>query len=211
MLVDDHPVVRKGLCLLIEREPDMTVCAEAEDAADALRGAIEKKPDLVIMDISLKNSNGLELLKDFRVQLPDLPVLVLSIHDEMVYAERVLRAGARGYIMKHEAMDRVLAAIRQVLRGDIYLSEKMQSRVFDLVRHPHSKANLPLTQLTDRELEVFELIGRGQGTRQIADHLNISVKTVEFHISRIKDKLGLKHHVELIQQAALWISNENRN
>lgn len=210
LLVDDHPVVRKGLGMLIEREMDMTICAEAESATDALSAVSEHEPDLVVMDISLKNSNGLGLLKDLHIRAPKLPVLVLSIHDEAVYAERVIRAGARGYIMKQEATDRVLAAIRRVLQGEVYLSEKAQSRMFDLSRRSQVKGATPIGLLSDRELEIFELTGQGLGTRRIAEQLNVSIKTIESHVARIKEKLGIKSHTELVQQAILWLSNEHR-
>lgn len=209
LLVDDHPVVRQGLRLLIEREKDLTVCGEAEDAPTALRLIQERKPDLVVVDISLKGGNGLDLLKDLRATVPTLPVLVLSIHDENVYAERVLRAGARGYIMKQEATEKVLHAIRRILQGELSLSENVQRRIIQAAGR-QEKTLSPLETLSDRELEVFELVGEGLGTQQVAKHLSLSVKTVETHCARIKSKLNLKNHIALLQAATLWVTQEDK-
>src|SRR5246500_3075113 len=173
-LVDDHPIVRQGLALFIEREPDLTVCGEAEDATSALQAIRESTPDFVILDISLDGRDGLELLKTLRAGHPNLPVLVLSMHDESSYAERSLRAGANGYIMKQEATEKVLVAIRRILDGKVYLSERLTSKMLEQFVHGpgSSKSSDPLGNLSDRELEVYRLIGAGRGTRQIAEELN---------------------------------------
>lgn len=205
-LVDDHPLVREWLSQLILREGDLAVCGEAEDAPEALRKIEETCPDIVIADISLKNTHGLELVKDLQSRLPDVPVLVLSMHDESLYAERVLRAGAKGYITKQEATKRILQAIRQVLSGQIYISEKMASRmVHKMVLGRVQEQKSPIERLTDRELEVFQLIGRGHGTRKIASELHLGIKTVESYRARIKDKLKLEDGTQLLQQAIQWV------
>jgi len=209
LVADDHPVVRRGLCLLIEREEDMMVCAEAEDTKEVLRAAVEHKPDLALLDISLKNSNGLELLKDMRRRVPEIPVLMLSVHDENVYAERAVQAGARGYVMKQEATERVLDAIRRVARGELYLSENVQSRLLRISGGLKNEETTPVTRLSNRELEVFEMVGRGKGRQEIAKALGISIRTAEAHFARIKEKLGLKSQTELLQQATLWLLGEN--
>ncbi|MGA2749511.1 MAG: response regulator transcription factor [Verrucomicrobiota bacterium] len=205
-LVDDHPLVREWLTQLIERENDMIVCGEAEDTHEALEKIEATKPDIVIADISLKSTHGLELVKDLQARLPSLPVLVLSMHDESLYAERVLRAGAKGYITKQEATKRILLAIRQVLDGQIYISEKMASRmVHKMVLGRAHEEKSPIERLTDRELEVFQLIGRGQGTRRIAAELHLGIKTVESYRARIKEKLKLEDGTQLLQHAVQWV------
>lgn len=203
-LVDDHPIVRQGLALFIEREPDLMVCGEAEDATSALQAIRESTPDFVILDISLNGRDGLELLKTLRVRHPSLPVLVLSMHDESVYAERSLRAGANGYIMKQEAADRVITAIRQILGGDVYLSDRLTKRMLQQFVNGSISPRDPLAKLSDRELEVFRLIGAGHGTRQIADELHVSTKTVESYQAHIKEKLALRNARELVQHAVEW-------
>jgi DNA-binding NarL/FixJ family response regulator len=208
LLADDHPVVRRGLSLLIQHEPDMAVCAEVEDAGGALREVDAQKPDLAVVDISLRNSNGIELVKELARRAPGMPVLVLSIHDENLYAERAVRAGACGYVMKHEATERVLDAIRRVSRGELYLSENVQVRLLRRREKGRGDDRDSLLALSDRELEVFESLGSGQGTREIAQRLGVSVKTVQTHIARIKEKLDLKNHAELLQQATLWSLEE---
>jgi DNA-binding NarL/FixJ family response regulator len=202
--VDDHPIVRQGLALFIEREPDLMVCGEAEDATSALQAIRESTPDFVILDISLDGRDGLELLKTLRVRHPNLPVLVLSMHDESVYAERSLRAGANGYIMKQEAADRVITAIRHILGGDVYLSDRLTKRMLQQFVNGSISPRDPLAKLSDRELEVFRLIGAGHGTRQIADELHVSAKTVESYQSHIKEKLALRNARELVQHAVEW-------
>jgi DNA-binding NarL/FixJ family response regulator len=201
-LVDDHPIVRQGLGLLINREPDLVVCGEAEDAPSALQRMASTQPDLMVIDISLDGPDGLELLKTIRLKEPILPVLILSMHEESTYAERSLRAGANGYIMKQEATERVLVAIRRILEGKIYLSERLTNKMLEQFVHgAGASKNNPLTTLSDRELEVYRLIGAGHGTRQIADELHVSVKTVESYQAHIKEKLSLRNARELVQHA----------
>ncbi len=203
LIVDDHPVIRQGLALLINREQDLTVCGDAGDAASALRQIAELRPDVAVVDISLNGPDGLDLLKIIRAGDADLKVLMLSMLDESIYAERALRAGANGYIMKQEATERVLVAIRRILGGEVYVSDRMASRML----HRFVGGNQPVDQrspigdLTDRELEVFRLIGEGHGTRQISERLHISVKTVESYQAHIKEKLALKNARELIRLA----------
>jgi len=201
-LVDDHPIVRQGLGLLINREPDLVVCGEAEDGPSALQAMVSAQPDLMVIDISLDGPDGLELLKTIRLKEPILPVLILSMHEESTYAERSLRAGANGYIMKQEATERVLVAIRRILEGKVYLSERLTNKMLEQFVHgAGSSKNNPLTTLSDRELEVYRLIGAGHGTRQIADELHVSVKTVESYQAHIKEKLSLRNARELVQHA----------
>ena len=201
-VVDDHPVLRQGLALLINREPDLTVCGEAEEAQAAMRAIALKQPDLLIADISLNGPDGLDLLKDLRALYPDLPVLILSMHDESIYAERALRARANGYIMKQEATDRVLVAVRRILSGDIYLSDRMANKLLhQYIIGGSADMKSRLSALSDRELEVFRLIGEGRSTRQIAEKLHLSIKTVETYQAHIKDKLSLRSGRELVQHA----------
>lgn len=201
-LVDDHPIVRQGLALLINREADMVVCGEADGAPSALQLIPSVWPDVVVLDISLDGPDGLDLLKSIRLKDPVLPVLILSMHDESGYAERSLRAGANGYIMKQEATEKVLVAIRRILQGKVYLSERLTNRMLEKYVHgTASSKNDPLAKLSDRELEVFRLIGAGRGTRQIADELHVSIKTVESYQAHIKEKLGLRNARELLQHA----------
>jgi DNA-binding NarL/FixJ family response regulator len=170
LIVDDHPVVRQGLALLINQEPDLEVCGHAEDAHEALQNIRELMPDLVIVDISLKDTSGIDLIKDVRIQQPELPILTLSMHDESLYAERALRAGAKGYIMKQEATEQVATAIRRVLAGEIYVSNSMAARMVSKLATGTAPANAsPVESLSDRELEVFRLIGEGHKTRDVAD------------------------------------------
>jgi DNA-binding NarL/FixJ family response regulator len=204
-LVDDHPIVRQGLALLINREPDLAVCGDAEEAATALLRIEELKPDMAVIDISMSGPDGLDLLKNIRTRDPNLPVLILSMMDELMYAERALRAGASGYIMKQQATEKVLVAIRRILGGEIYVSERMANKMLHLFvgGSPAEQAS-PVADLTDRELEVFRLIGEGHGTRQIADQLHLSIKTVESYQAHIKEKLLLKNGRELVQRAIQW-------
>jgi DNA-binding NarL/FixJ family response regulator len=202
MMVDDHPVLREGLAKLIDHEPDLTICGQYEDATRAFAAIPTLRPDLAIIDLSLKESSGLELIKNSRASYPSLIILVLSMYDESLYAERVLRAGAAGYIMKQEASEKILGAVRQVLDGGIYLSEKMSSRLMaQLVGGKARQPGFAMERLSDRELEIFGLIGKGLGTRQIAEQLHLSVKTIESHRSNIKEKLNLKDANELIHTA----------
>jgi DNA-binding NarL/FixJ family response regulator len=205
-LVDDHPLVREHLRALIAREADLAVCGEAEDAPSALALIREQVPDLVILDISLKRSNGLELIKSLKELRPNLPVLVLSMHDEMLYAERSLRAGAMGYITKEEATMNILSAIRRILGGQVYLSDRMAGRMMrKMVGGTKEEVGSPLELLTDRELEVFQMLGQGFGTRQIAENLRLGIKTVESYRARIKEKLQLADGNQLLRHAIQWV------
>jgi len=201
-IVDDHPLLRQGLALLVNREPDLAVCGEAEEAQAAMREIAAKKPDILIVDISLNGPDGLDLLKNLRTLYPNLPVLILSMHDESIYAERALRARANGYIMKAEATEKVLVAVRRILGGDIYLSDRMADKLLPrYISGAAADMNSRLSALSDRELEVFRLIGEGRSTRQIAEKLNLSIKTVETYQAHIKDKLSLDSGRELVQHA----------
>ena len=209
LIVDDHPVVREGVRRRIDRQDDMEVCGEAETRADALALVASTKPDLVIVDLGLKDSSGLELIKDIKVREPGLPMLVLSMQDEAVYAERALKAGAGGYVMKHEATDKVVLAARQVLAGKVYLSEKLSSDFLDVLFGRKSEPGTsPAELLTDRELEVFELLGRGLATRQIAEQLHLSIKTIEAYREHIKDKLKLDGANQLLHRAFQWVQSQ---
>ena len=209
LVVDDHPIVRQGLAQMINREPDLMVCGEAEEARSAFQAMATLQPDIVVIDISLNGPSGLEILKTIRQTDPRLKVLILSMHDEIVYAERALRAGANGYIMKQEATEMVLVALRRILAGDVYVSNRVASRMLkQLVGGVPTARKSPIDDLTDRELEVFRLIGEGHGTRQISDDLHLSVKTVETYQSHIKEKLGLKNSRELVQYAIQWNISE---
>ncbi|MFZ3216004.1 MAG: response regulator transcription factor [Candidatus Acidiferrales bacterium] len=208
-LVDDHPIVRQGLALLINREADLVVCGEADGGYGVLQTISDLQPDIVLLDISLNGPDGLEILKSMRMREPNLPVLILSMHDEQTYAERALRAGANGYIMKQEATEKVLIAIRRILRGEVYLSDRLTNRMLKhFVRGSVPTAENPLANLSDRELEVFRLIGEGHATRQIADELHISIKTVESYQAHIKEKLALRSARELVQRAIKWSVSE---
>ncbi len=208
LIVDDHPVVREGLCRLINQEIDLKVCGEAEGVHQALEIIEALKPDIAIIDVSLKDTNGIELVKDIRVRYPQLAVLVLSMYDESLYAERALRAGARGYIMKQEVAENVLKAIRKVLDGEIYVSKKINAKMLQSIVDGKSKSTLsPIERLSDRELEVLRLIGQGQGTRQIAKTLCLSIKTIESYRANIKEKMRLKNATELVQHAVGWVQN----
>ena len=201
-VVDDHPIVRQGLSQLINREPDLMVCGEAEDARTALDAIEPSHPDILIVDVSLDGPDGIELLKTIRSRDARLPVLMLSMHDESLYAERALRAGANGYIMKQEATERVLIAIRQILGGEVYVSDRMaQKMMHQFIGRQGAGKRSGVADLTDRELEVFRLIGQGHGTRQIAEELHLSVKTVEAHRSNINRKLSIRSTSELVRYA----------
>jgi DNA-binding NarL/FixJ family response regulator len=210
IVVDDHPIVRQGLAQMINREPDLVVCGEAEEARSALQSIAALKPDIVVIDISLSGPSGLEILKTIRQTDPRLKVLILSMHDETIYAERALRAGANGYIMKQEATEMVLVAMRRILGGEVYVGNRVASRMLrQLVGGAPKALQSPVDDLTDRELEVFRLIGEGHGTRQISDELHLSIKTVETYQSHIKEKMGLKNARELVQYAIQWVLGEN--
>jgi DNA-binding NarL/FixJ family response regulator len=212
LIVDDHPMMRTGLAQLIDNEPDLKVCAEADTAGQAIDIVAKQKFDLALLDISLPDKSGLELLKDIRSLRPELPILVVSMHDEMVYAERVLRAGGRGYIMKQEGGVKFLSAIRQVLAGQVYVSQNMSSRILEVFsgRQPDYFGS-PVRKLSDREFEVFQFIGQGIGTRVIAEKLHLSVKTVEVHRANIKEKLALKTATELVRYAVRWVDSEGQS
>ncbi len=204
-LVEDHPIVRQGLEQMINHEADLQVCGTAEHPDQALEHIAATQPELVVLDISLPGANGLEMLKLAKTRCPGLKVLILSMHDERLYAMRALGAGAAGYIMKQEATENVLTAIRRVLDGDIYLSQKMEKKSMQqFVGRRAIPKGTPLEDLSKRELQVFELIGQGQRTRQIAEALQVSVKTVESHRQHIKEKLGLNNGHELVQHAIQW-------
>jgi DNA-binding NarL/FixJ family response regulator len=204
-IVDDHAIVRQGLTLLLDREPDFVVCGDAQEAQAALHAITTLQPEILIVDISLQGPDGLDLVKTVRSRGALLPILVLSMHDELIYAERAVRAGANGYIMKQEATDRVLTALRRILDGEIYLSERAASRIVQqYVRGSHEGQRSTLAGLSDRELEVFRLIGEGHTTRHIADELHLSIKTVETYQAHIKEKLSLRNARELVQRAIEW-------
>ena len=210
LLVDDHAVVRFGIAQLINQQSDLVVCGEEENAANAL-SAIEKlRPDLVIADISLKESSGLELMRNIKAQYGSLPVLVVSAHDESVYAEIAFRAGALGYLMKAEALEKVVGAIRRVLGGNIYVSDSLATKMLQRqVRGQMDIQQSPVKGLSDRELEVFQLIGRWKKTKEIAHELHLSIKTIEYYREQIKQKLNLHSAVELTQYATSWVEREN--
>jgi len=205
LIVDDHPMMREGLAQLIDHESDLCVAGQADTAVQALQAVGTLLPDLALVDISLPDRNGIELIKDLQTLHPQLPVLVVSMHDETLYAERVLRAGARGYIMKQAGGKKLMEAIRQVLGGQIYVSEKMSAKILEIFSgHRADAVKSAVECLSDREFEVFQLIGQGQGTRQIAQHLHLSIKTVEVHRANIKRKLELKSAMDLVRYAVRW-------
>jgi DNA-binding NarL/FixJ family response regulator len=204
LVVDDHPIVRLGIRQMLAAESDLEVCGEAESAVDANQLIERVRPDLVIVDLSLAEGSGLGLIRSLRESAASLPVLVLSMHDEALFAERVLRAGARGYIMKREAITGLVGAIRQVLSGRVYVSEGISQTVLERLRQESARPENPLANLTDRELEVFDLIGRGLSTAAIADQLGVSIKTVETYRSNLKTKLNLRDAGDLIRFAATW-------
>jgi DNA-binding NarL/FixJ family response regulator len=209
VLVEDHPIFREQLRHLINKEADMCVCGEADNGRDALQLLRSVSADIVIVDLTLKGPGGLELLKDLKSQQINVAVLVLSMHDELLYAERVLRAGARGYITKNETSHEVMAAIRKVLDGQIYLGSEIASRVLEGVS-TRPKLEKGAALLTDRELEIFELIGRGRTTREISSHLHLGVSTVDTYRARIKNKLHLENASQLVHEAIRWIGAEQK-
>jgi len=206
LLVDDHAVVRFGISQLINRQADMVICGEEEDASKALSAIAVLKPDLVIADISLKDSSGLELMRNIQAQYPGLPVLVMSVHDESIYAEIAFRAGAAGYLMKEEALEKILTAVRKVLSGAIYVSEALGAKMLEQQVRGQGATNVPpVKTLSDRELEVLQMIGEWKSTRQIAAELHLSIKTIEYYREQIKKKLNLKNAAELTQFATSWV------
>ena len=208
-IVDDHPVVRQGVGMLVDQQNDMEVCGDAESGPEALKKIGELDPDLAVVDLSLKDSSGMELIKDLQVQHPEIRILVLSMHDETFFAERVLRAGARGYITKAESTLKVVDGIRAVMKGEVYLSDGMSSKMISKLVSGYGQPDKPsVDALTDRELEVFELLGNGYGTREIAEKLHRSVKTIETHRERIKEKLQIDSATDLIKHAVQWVQCE---
>ena len=208
-IVDDHPIMRQGLAQLINHEPDLEMVGEASDARTALTGVLDAKPDLAIIDISLPGKNGLELIKDLKASSDGVLMLVHSMHDESLYVERVLRAGAHGYIMKHEGGKKVMDAVRKVLRGEIYVSQEMSGKILEIFSGRRPSSTDPVEALSDRQFEIFQMIGQGKGTRAIAESLNVSVKTIDAHRAHIKEKLGLKSGNELVRFAVRWVENQN--
>jgi DNA-binding NarL/FixJ family response regulator len=204
-IVDDHPLVREGLTNLINGQSDLVVCGEARNSAESIEGIAKALPDVAIIDISLTNESGLELIKNLVKQFPQVAVIVLSMHDEALYAERALRAGARGYVMKHETSKSVLASIRRVLDGDIYVSERIVNRMaLRLTSARRSVAASPVERLSDRELEIFQLLGQGRTPSEIARDLNLSLKTVQAYCARAKEKFGVNSLTELLRAAIRW-------
>lgn len=214
LIVDDHPIVRQGIAQLIDREDDMRVCCEAGDADQALE-AISKSEDrcnadIALVDMSLPGISGIELVKILRSRFPEMQILVISTHDESLYAERALRAGAKGYIMKQEATAKVLTAIRHILSGEVYLSDKMRSKMLQrIIDNRFETPTSPVSHLSDKELDVLRLIGKGLRTSEIASELSRSVKTVEAHRANLKEKLGLKNATELVRFAVQWVESES--
>lgn len=208
-IVDDHPMMREGLVQLIGHEKDMEACGEAGAAPEALEKIGLAQPDLVLTDITLPGKSGIELIKDIKAMHPDILILVISMHDEALYVERVLRAGGRGYIMKQEGGKKIMEAIRQVLDGKIYVSEKMSAKILEVFsgKRPGAGAT-PLEKLTDREFEVFQLIGKGLSTVQMAEHLHLSPKTIEVHRANIKGKLQIGTAAELLRYAVRWLESQ---
>ncbi len=209
MLVDDHALLRHGMAMLIDAEPDMQVIAEASDSAETL-AFLKKKPvvDIILVDISLKTISGLEVIKSIHLLMPELPVLVVSMHDESVYAERALHAGARGYVMKQEPGENLIMAIREVLNGNVFLSKAMQTKLLNRVASGSNKPEIAINSLTPSEFEVLHLIGKGHNTQEIAKLLNRSIKTIETHRFNIRSKLNLKDSADLIRYATRWVLEE---
>jgi len=205
LVIDDHPFMRAGLTQMIDRQPDMQICGEAGNPAEAMKVLERCRPDLVLSDITMPGRSGLEFIKDLTTTVEGVPILVVSMHDETIYAERALRAGARGYIMKEAGGENLLAAIRQILRGEIYVSPRMSAQLLEKVsaRRPRNSRS-PIEKLSDREFEVFQLIGQGKSTRDIAAQLHLSSKTVDVHRSHIKEKLDLKDATDLVRHAVRW-------
>ena len=208
LLVDDHPFMRAGLAGLIDRQPDLVICGEAGNPIEAFHALKKTKPDLVLTDLTMPGRSGLEFIKDLQAAEPTLIILVMSMHDEVVHAERALRAGARGYIMKEAGGENLLTAIRQVLRGEVYVSPRMSARILEGLSGARPRSSSPIEKLTDREFEIFQLIGQGKSTRDIAGQLNLSTKTVDVHRSHIKEKLELNDVTSLIRHAVRWVETQ---
>src|ERR1043166_426833 len=210
LILDDHPMMREGLSQLINHSLGLTVCGEAGSGREALDLIGKLKPDLVLADISLPDTNGLDMVKNIRAMFPGTSVLVISMHDESMYAERVLRAGGRGYIMKQEGGRKILEAIQRVLSGQVYVSEKMSATLLGALSGQSGDGKTPIAQLSDREFEIFQLMGQGKGTRAIASQLGLSVKTVETHRAAIKTKLKVQTATELVHYAVRWVETEGK-
>ncbi len=209
LLVDDHPFMRVGLATLIDRQPDLAVCGEAGNPIEAFHALQKTKPDLILTDLTMPGRSGLEFIKDLRAAEPELAILVVSMHDEAVHAERALRAGARGYIMKEAGGENLLTAIRQVLRGEVYVSPKMSARILEGLSGGRPRgSSSPIEKLTDREFEIFQLIGQGKSTRDIATQLSLSPKTIDVHRANIKEKLELTDVTALIRHAVRWVETQ---
>ena len=209
-IVDDHPLVRQGLSQVINNEADMEICGEAEDAPEAMKGVGPANPDAIIVDISLRGNNGLELIKNLKAIHENIPILVFSMHDESIFAQRALRAGAKAYVMKKESPTKVVEAIRRIIKGEIYVSPSVADQVLHQIVNGPSNAtsSSPIDRLTDRELEVVQLIGRGLSSREIAESLNLSVKTIESHRAHVKEKLNLRNATELVQFSVQWVDQQ---
>jgi len=209
-LVDDHPLIRSGLAQIISEEEDMNICGQASNAAEAFKKIPETGPDLVIVDLSLEGSNGIELIKNLKALYPHLEFMMFSMHDERVYAQRALRAGARAFVMKHEDKSTIKLAVRRSMSGNIYVSDRVSEQLLhQIVSGNTSEKSSPVDRLTDRELEVIQLIGKGYSTREVASSLNVSVKTIESHRAHIKEKLDLASGNELVKFAIQWVEHEN--
>ena len=208
LIVDDHPIFRAGLTGLVNLEAELTVCGEAHDAAQAMQALEKLKPDLALLDMSLPGKSGLELVKDIRAFAPQTPVLIISMHDETLYAERVIRAGGRGYIMKQEGPEKIIQAIRKVLSGGISVSERIASQILDAMSGGKGGATTSVSTLTDREFEVYRLLGQGKEPHEIARMLHLSIKTVDTHRAHIRQKLGLRNATELIHHATRWTAEQ---
>lgn len=207
LVVDDHPIMRFGIAQLIQAEGELEIVAEAGTAAEALQTLDQHHIDLALIDLSLPDRNGLELIKDIRAMYPDVHCLVVSMHDENLYAERVLRSGARGYLRKVEAAKKLISAIHRVLAGGIFVSEEISARIMESLATGGAPGTTPVDCLSDRELEVFQLLGEGNGSRDVAGKLGISVRTVDAHRAHIKEKLGLRDATELVHQAVRWVES----
>lgn len=210
-IVDDHPLVRDWLATLLRQQPDFEMCGQAENAADALAGMAARPPDVAVIDLSLQSGSGFDLIKDLLARKPAPRIVVLSMHEEVLYAERALRAGASGYVTKRESTSRIIAAIRAVHAGQIYASPELLGQLAErMVGRGPARAAGTVETLSDRELDVFRRLGQGKGTRRIAEDLRLSMKTVQAYCARIKDKLGLANVSELMREAVRWIENERR-
>ncbi len=206
LIVDDHPITRQGIRLLIDQQPDFVVCGEADNGAAAIELAAKLKPDLAIVDITLRTANGIEVTKNLRAHSPSLLILIVSMHDEELFAERALRAGAKGYLMKHEASDQIVNALRRIVGGEIFVSERVQAKMLSrIINSRTGEVVSPVDSLSDREMEVFQLLGNGYSTRQIAERLNLSVKTIDSYREHLKLKLNLESGAELIRYAIQWV------